>query len=67
MPRKPRVSVASIEELLLSANHAFPLVTIHREQVDPDVSCIGRVMGIDRGRVSLLEISADAIWEKTAE
>jgi hypothetical protein len=28
------------------------------------VSCIGRVMGIDRGRVSLLEISPDAIWEK---
>jgi hypothetical protein len=28
MPRKPRVSVASIEGLLLSANRAFPLVTI---------------------------------------
>src|SRR5262249_49283390 len=49
MPRKPRVSVASIEELLLSANRAFPLVTIHREQVDPDVCWIGRVFGIDAG------------------
>ena len=30
-PKTPRVSVASIEELLLSAGRAFPLVTIHRE------------------------------------
>jgi hypothetical protein len=64
MLRKPRVSVASIEELLLSANRAFPLVTIHREQVNPEVCSIGRVMGIDRGRVWLLEISPDATWEK---
>lgn len=47
--RKPRVSLASVEELLLSANRAFPLVTIHREQADPDVCNIGRVVAIDRG------------------
>jgi hypothetical protein len=40
-PKKPRVSVGSIEELLLSAGRAFPLVTIHREQVDPNVCWIG--------------------------
>ena len=65
MPRKPRVSVASIKELLLSANHVFPLVTIHREHMDPDVCSIGRVVGIDRGHVSLLQINPDATWEKT--
>ncbi len=62
-PRKPRVSVASIEDLLLSAGRAFPLVTIHREQVDPDVCWIGRVLGVNRGRVSLLKIDPDAKWE----
>jgi len=64
IPRKPRVSVASIEELLLSANRVFPLVTIHREQVDPDVCFIGRVLGIGRGSVSLLEIRPDATWDE---
>jgi hypothetical protein len=64
LPRRPRVSMASIEELLLSANRAFPLVAIHRERVDPDVCSIGRVLGIDRGRVTLLEINPHAAWEK---
>lgn len=32
-PKKPRVSLETIEKLLLSANRAFPLVTIHREKV----------------------------------
>jgi len=66
-PKKPRVSVESIEELLLSACRAFPLVTIHRERVDPGVCWIGRVQGIDRGRLSLLEIGPDAKWEDSPE
>jgi hypothetical protein len=66
-PKKPRVSVATIEDVLLSAGKAFPLVTIHREQVDPDVCWIGRVQGVNRGRVSLLEIGPDAIWEDKPE
>ncbi len=48
-PKKPRVKVANIEDLLLSAGKAFPLVTIHREQADPDVCWIGRVQGVSRG------------------
>ena len=66
-PKKPRVSVESIEDLLLSASRAFPLVTIHREQVDPNVCWIGRVQGVDRGRLSLLEIGPDATWEDSPE
>jgi hypothetical protein len=64
-PKKPRVSVASIEELLLSASRAFPLVTIHREKADPDACWIGRVLGIDRRCVSLLEIDPQATWDET--
>jgi len=42
-------------------------VTIHREQVDPNVCWIGRVHGLDRSRVSLLEIGPDARWEDSPE
>lgn len=66
-PKKPRVSVERIDDLLLSAGRIFPLVTIHREQVNPHVCWIGRVLGIERGRVSLLEIGPDAIWEDAPE
>jgi len=63
-PKKPRVSVKSIDDLLLSAGRAFPLVTIHREQIEPNVCWIGRVQDVDRGRVSLLEINPDATWDE---
>jgi hypothetical protein len=63
LPKKPRISVASVEELLLSASREFPLVTIHREKVDADVCEIGRVVQVTDGRVSLLEINPDATWE----
>lgn len=63
--RKPkkRVSVANIEDLLLSAGRAYPLVTIHREEVNPNVCWVGRVLGVNRSRVSLLQIGPDATWE----
>ena len=41
---------------------AFPLVTIHREKVEPDICEIGRVVQVRDGRVSLLEINPDATW-----
>ena len=67
MPQKPRVNVSSIEELLVSAGRLFPLVTIQRDGVDPDVCWIGRILGIERGRVLLLEISPDAKWGKKSQ
>jgi hypothetical protein len=63
-PKRPSVSVVGLSELLLSANKAFPLVTIHREIVDPEVCHIGRIVGISNGRVSLLEIGPNALWDK---
>ena len=65
-PAKPQVSVASIEELLVSANHRYPLVTIHREKVDPDACEIGHVVEVQSGHVSLLEINPDASWQGSA-
>jgi hypothetical protein len=67
LPKKPRVSVTSIKELLVSANQSFPLVTIHREKVDPDVCEIGRVVQVTDGQVSLLEINPDASWDAEAK
>lgn len=64
-PRRPHVNLSTLEELLVSASHVFPLITIHREQVDPNVCWIGRVVGIDRRRVSLLEIRPNATWRKS--
>lgn len=62
-PRKPRINLDSIETLLRSAGRAFPLVTIHREKVAPDVCHIGHVVKVFRGRLSLLQIRPNARWE----
>ena len=67
LPPKPRVNVRSIEELLVSAGRLFPLVTVHREAVGPEICWIGRILGVERSRVSLLEITPDATWEEKPE
>lgn len=67
IPKKPPVAVTTVSELLLMASRAFPLITIHRESVDPDVCHIGHVVDVRNGRVSLLEIGPDAVWEETPE
>jgi hypothetical protein len=63
IPKKPRLNLDGISALLLSASRAFPLVTIQREQVDPAVCWIGRVVAVGRGRVSVREINPDATWD----
>lgn len=67
IPEMPDVNIASIEELLLSAGREFPLVTVHREKVAPDVCWIGRILSVGQGRVSLREINPDANWEENPE
>ena len=64
--RKPRISVTNIGNILLSANRTFPLVTIHRERIEPDICHIGRVLSVRNGCVSLLEIGPDAEWDNSA-
>jgi hypothetical protein len=66
-PKKPPVIVSSLAELLITANRAFPLVTIHREKVDASVCSIGRVVQLSEGRVTLLEIGPGAIWDDQLE
>lgn len=64
MPKKPKVRVASIEELVLSASKSFALLTIHREKIEPEVCWIGKLQKIGREEVSLLEIGPDARWDR---
>ena len=67
IPGRIPVVVSNLAELLITANRAFPLVTIHRETVDPEVCWIGRVIDVRGGRVTLLEIGPDARWEDQVE
>ena len=67
IPKHPHVVVTSLPKLLLTANRAFPLITIHREKVDPHVCQIGRVIDLRNRRVSLLEIGPDAAWDDKPE
>lgn len=61
---RPRVSVSTLEELLLAANEAFPLITIHREKTSPDTCRIGKVLHIEKGYLWLLEIGPNAKWDR---
>jgi hypothetical protein len=63
-PRKPKVSVRTLRALLLSGAKSFPLTTIHREKVDADICHIGRVVRVANGKVSVLEIGPDAVWDE---
>jgi hypothetical protein len=65
-PEKPRISIVNTGALLISANRVFPLVTIHRERIEPDVCHIGRVLKVRNGRLSLLEIDPRAQWDDSA-
>lgn len=62
-PRLPSVVVDSVQEILRTAGRAFPLITIHRETVTPEVCHIGRVATVSDSQVSLLEIGPDADWD----
>ncbi len=64
-PRRPRVDLASTRALLDSAGARYPLVTIHREMIEPDICRIGRVVSTTASRVTLLQIAPDARWDAT--
>jgi hypothetical protein len=66
-PKKPPVVVSSLAQLLITANRAFPLVTIHREKVDSGACWIGRVVDLSKSYVTLLEIGPGAIWDNQLE
>jgi hypothetical protein len=62
-PKKPHIDISDVSAILISASRVFPLVTIHRERIEPQVCYIGRVLSIRNGRLLFLEIGPDAQWE----
>lgn len=64
IPKPPAVSLATIGDLLLTSATSFPLVTIHREKISPYFCHIGRIAGLNKKQVALLEIGPDAIWDE---
>ena len=61
-PKMPAVDVRTLPRLLLTANKAFPLVTIHRDKTEKGACWIGPVVDLSKGLLTLLEIGPGASW-----
>jgi hypothetical protein len=66
MAKPPRVKIETVQELLRTAGRAFPIITIHKERIAPEVCHIGYVQRVTDDHVSLLEIGPDASWDSQA-
>jgi hypothetical protein len=66
-PPDPKTDLTDITTILTTASVAFPLITVHREVVDPEVCHIGTVERIADGAVVLRLISTDAEWIEERE
>jgi hypothetical protein len=60
-----QIGVGRLQQLLQTASRAFPVITIHREKIAPDVCHIGSLTELTENRVSLLEIGPDACRDDT--
>ncbi|TPE51272.1 hypothetical protein FJM67_09525 [Maribrevibacterium harenarium] len=58
----PEVDLDDIAVLLMDISEEFGLITIHREEVEPDSCEIGRVLRADATTFELEEIGSDARW-----
>ena len=63
-PLLPRLRLDNAGSTLQSLARAFPLVTIFRERLDPDVCNIGWLIGVDATSFGLQEINPGAKWER---
>jgi hypothetical protein len=59
------LDLSSWRELLTSAGDLFPLLTLHREKLNPRVCYVGRVSSMTEKVVALKEIDPDARWRET--
>jgi hypothetical protein len=59
----PAVSLADLGSAIRTAGRLFPVVVIHREEVEPEICRIGRVVKVTKESVTILEIGPDAEWE----
>lgn len=61
---KPAVNLESAEQIIRSVARLYPLINIHRENINSDVCHIGKVVQIANGQLQLLEITPHAKWER---
>ena len=59
------VDLTSIETIIRSIDENYPLITIHREEVDPSNCWIGSVGALTSKTVVLNEINPEAKWDGT--
>jgi hypothetical protein len=67
IPDLPPVSLASIEDLLETAGRAFPMITIHCEDIDTEICRIGYVAEVSGGHLVMREVTPSAEWETEVE
>ena len=58
----PEVDLDDLAVLLIDISEEYGLVTLHREEVEPDSCEIGRVLKADAVTYELEEIGSDARW-----
>jgi hypothetical protein len=58
----PEVVLEDLAVLLIDISEEFGLVTLHREEIEPDSCEIGRVVRADAVTYELEEIGSDARW-----
>jgi hypothetical protein len=61
---QPDIIVASFPDLLASIDEQYPLITIHREEINDEVCFIGRLAGMTPKTFTLFEIDDSAEWDR---
>jgi hypothetical protein len=61
-PTIPQINLNSVRSILESAAAIFPLITIHREHVDPDICQIGKLESAGKSSFMMREIDSSAEW-----
>lgn len=64
LKRKPKIRLASIQDILRSAGKLSSAIVIERQKHKPGSSRIGRVLSVSDRVLVLLEIGPDAQWEE---
>lgn len=61
---QPEIDISSLPALLTSVNKQYPLLTIHREEMNNEECFIGRLVGMTPKTFTLFEIDSCAEWER---
>jgi hypothetical protein len=62
-PAELDIDLGATSDLLADLGEKFPLLTIHREGMDPSACAIGRPVRLGRRKLRLLDIDPDGLWD----